>query len=322
MRGPVGNGYQLGARTIPVAADMDRDGITDVGLYVPDGTGGTGTPTSQWFWIVSDDPATDTNGLPLKQLRKTGTVNVLQMRASPSPFSPFVPWLGGNLYAAFGNTYAEPVVGNFDPPINPSGKLATTPAPLTVNLAGTPGNDNFVFGPGTKAGTYVVSINGVAQTFSASSIQVNITGQGGTDTAVLHGIGAGQQLVLRPGSADLTGAGYHVHIAAANITADPGKGSGTAAFYGVAGKTDYFYGYPSSATMSDLPNGKWKTYIDRENGYGTVNAYSAAGEKRPGHALRKRRRYLQRLRHLRPVLPQHGQQLPLRDRLREQFRPG
>ena len=124
----------------------------------------------------------------------------------------------------------------------------------------------------------MVSINGVAQTFSASSIQVNITGQGGTDTAVLHGIGTGQQLVLRPGSADLTGAGYHVHIAAANITADPGKGSGTAAFYGVAGKTDYFYGYPSSATMSDLPNGKWKTYIDRESGYGTVNAYSAAGE--------------------------------------------
>ena len=139
---PIGNGYQLGARTIPVAADMDQDGITDVGLYVPNGTGGTGTPTSQWFWIVSDDPATDTNGLPLKQLRKTGFVNVLQMRASPagllSPFSPFVPWLGGNLYATFGNTYAEPVVGNFDPPINPSGKLATTPAPLTVNLAGTP----------------------------------------------------------------------------------------------------------------------------------------------------------------------------------------
>ena len=127
---PVGNGYQLGARTIPVAADMDRDGITDVGLYVPDGTGATGTPTSQWFWLVSGDPATDTSGNRLTQLRQTGTVNVLASRAA-LPFSPFSPSLGGNLYAAFGNTYAEPVVGNFDPPL-----AATAPVPAATTTTG------------------------------------------------------------------------------------------------------------------------------------------------------------------------------------------
>ncbi len=130
----VGNGFQLGARDRPVAADMDQDGITDIGLYVPDGSGATGMSASEWYWLVSNDPATDTSGKPLVQLRTPGTVNVLALRAA-SPFAPFVPSLGGNLYADFGNTYQEPVVGNFDPPIVPGATPTATGVPLALSVA-------------------------------------------------------------------------------------------------------------------------------------------------------------------------------------------
>ena len=56
----VGTGLpQLGALTRPVAADMDQDGITDIGLYVPDGSGATGTPGSEWYWLVSGGVSAD-----------------------------------------------------------------------------------------------------------------------------------------------------------------------------------------------------------------------------------------------------------------------
>ena len=55
-----GDGIQLGANTRPVAADMDQDGITDIGLYTPVGTGGTSGSSSDWYFWLSNDPATNT----------------------------------------------------------------------------------------------------------------------------------------------------------------------------------------------------------------------------------------------------------------------
>ena len=60
-----GDGLQLGANTRPVAADMDQDGITDIGLYTPVGTGGTSNSPSDWYFLISNDPATNTSGIPL-----------------------------------------------------------------------------------------------------------------------------------------------------------------------------------------------------------------------------------------------------------------
>ena len=55
---------QLGALTRPVAADMDQDGITDMGVYTPDGSGATGTESSEWFWFVSNFAAPHRVRLP------------------------------------------------------------------------------------------------------------------------------------------------------------------------------------------------------------------------------------------------------------------
>jgi hypothetical protein len=85
----------------PVAADMDKDGITDVGLYVPRRAGTTPEESGEWYFLQSNDFA--------GTARITGTVNTLNHPFSPTP-------LGQDLFAEFGDEFALPVVGNFDPP--------------------------------------------------------------------------------------------------------------------------------------------------------------------------------------------------------------
>ncbi len=93
-----------GVRDRPVAADFDADGIDDVGLWVPDRSGQNPLNASEWYILVSGgdsvfdavvtDPHTD---------RET-------ILFTPQPF-------GDDLFAQFGDEFALPVVGNFDPPV-------------------------------------------------------------------------------------------------------------------------------------------------------------------------------------------------------------
>jgi hypothetical protein len=92
----------LGVRERPIAADMDQDGIDDVGLWVPDRAGVSPGTGSEWFFLVSGDP--------IGANRVTGQVNTLSHAFEPVPF-------GNDLYMQFGDEYALPIVGNFDPPI-------------------------------------------------------------------------------------------------------------------------------------------------------------------------------------------------------------
>ncbi len=100
----------IGARVRPVAADMDQDGIDDVGLWVPDRAGMPDT-TGEWYFLISDDHQRyDDEGNPLPQKRRPGTVVTLDHAFSPAP-------LGQDLFARFGSEFAVPLVGNFDPPV-------------------------------------------------------------------------------------------------------------------------------------------------------------------------------------------------------------
>ncbi len=247
-----------GVRARPVAADMNHDGITDIGLFVPDVNQPSGSNIGDWYWLISNGPATP------------GHVTALNHKFSVAP-------LGNDLYAQFGSSFDLPLVGNFDPPVSDSGTPINNPVALTVGLVGTPQSDKFQFGPGTTPGTWRVVLNGTAQTYTASTIQVTFDGLGGTDYAVIHGSGSDQSDVLRPGSGDFSGPGYSVHVTAESITTDAGGGSGLATFYGVAGKKDYFTGTATSATMTDMAGGAWKSYSNRASGL-TAVAYSSAGD--------------------------------------------
>jgi hypothetical protein len=101
-----------GVNEKPVAADMDHDGITDVGLFVPGRTTTVPQELSQWYFLLSNDFTKDevTNEvIPASHAQYAGTVNALNHAFSPSP-------LGQDLYAEIFDEFALPLVGNFDPP--------------------------------------------------------------------------------------------------------------------------------------------------------------------------------------------------------------
>ena len=66
----------IGVRTLPVAADMDHDGTTDIGLWVPDRSGVAGDNTGEWYFLTSNF-ATPT----------TGTVDTLNTSSRPRPWA-------------------------------------------------------------------------------------------------------------------------------------------------------------------------------------------------------------------------------------------
>lgn len=107
----------IGVREIPVAADLDRDGIDDIGLWVPDRVGVAGVENGEWYLLVSDDRA--------GTRRVAGSVGTLNHPFRPIPF-------GKDMYASFGDDFALPLLGNFDPPAvgrnsSESGILLTNP---------------------------------------------------------------------------------------------------------------------------------------------------------------------------------------------------
>jgi hypothetical protein len=128
-------GY-IGPNEHPVCADMDADGIDDIGLWVPNRTGVTPAAGSEWYLFLSagndqwlDPPA----AMTATRLRRVD--GYLTLEYTPVPFGP-------DMYAQFGDEYALPVVGNFDPPVTsgggaPAGNLHTNLIqPLDVNADG------------------------------------------------------------------------------------------------------------------------------------------------------------------------------------------
>ncbi len=96
----------IGVREMPVAADMDGDGIDDLGLWVPDRSGAAPSETAEWYFLVSGGHSIENRLVP----KPLGAGFVVDF--TPIPF-------GNDIFAQFGDDYALPVVGNFDPPVEP-----------------------------------------------------------------------------------------------------------------------------------------------------------------------------------------------------------
>lgn len=136
-----------GNRERPVAADMNRDGIDDIGLWVPDRATQTPGEAAEWYWLVSGLVANDTQlpgGLPPFPATLGPTIpervvadpvaipgrNIVAF--TPTPF-------GNDLYMQFGDEFSLPIVGNFDPPVEKAvsgSTLTNTNNPLDVNNDG------------------------------------------------------------------------------------------------------------------------------------------------------------------------------------------
>ncbi|HQR07911.1 MAG TPA: M36 family metallopeptidase [Gemmatales bacterium] len=106
----------------PVAADFDGDGITDIGLFIPNQTT---VPAGQANWFLMNS-----NGTPWDIAVPSGTVRGFKNAATG---------FGNDIAATYGSAKALPVVGNFDPNANlkPAAAAAVKAAARTAaaNLA-------------------------------------------------------------------------------------------------------------------------------------------------------------------------------------------
>ena len=100
----------IGAREVPLAADINQDGYDDIGLWVPDREGQPAREAAEWYFLVSTD--TDQDGVAnsvLDRIRNTDFGPAIDF--TPTPF-------GEDVFFQFGDDFALPLVGNFDPPVS------------------------------------------------------------------------------------------------------------------------------------------------------------------------------------------------------------
>jgi hypothetical protein len=116
-----------GTNDQPVAGDINQDGIDDLGLYAPQE--GAGTPDEQAFFhlmITQGGPplwnVTAANGsqafaaaVPTDLVGNPAAAGAIfvQLNFKPIPF-------GNDTLATFGEDFAVPLLGNFDPPVGPA----------------------------------------------------------------------------------------------------------------------------------------------------------------------------------------------------------
>lgn len=179
----------IGVRERPVAADLDQDGYDDVGLWVPDRSGVTPEEGAEWYMLVSDGASL------FDRIVFNTDLGVSEIQFTPVPFGP-------DLFMQFGEDYAMPLLGNFDPPVTSSGGEEST----VFQVAGTDGDDVFTF----IAGSDTITLNGVEQTIPAGTESVVFNGGGGQDTAFLRGSDGDDVFTAGPEGATLEGPGYSV----------------------------------------------------------------------------------------------------------------
>lgn len=95
------NGFP-GVRERAVAADMNADGIDDIGVWLPDGSALNPGNQGEWIFLVS----AGANSTVLTRANAGGGL----ITYTTTPF-------GQDFSARFGNSFAWPIVGNFDPPV-------------------------------------------------------------------------------------------------------------------------------------------------------------------------------------------------------------
>ena len=109
-----------GVRERPFAADFDGDGHDDIGLWAPDRSGAVPAETGEWYIFISgDDPIA--NRIELNGGGVHGNPDLSNENYIPFTPAPF----GHDVFARFGDDFALPVVGNFDPPVTQQ-KIETT----------------------------------------------------------------------------------------------------------------------------------------------------------------------------------------------------
>ena len=192
----------IGVREEPVVADVDQDGYDDLGLFVPDRSGVTPNEAAEWYILVSDGESV------LERIVYNEDLGVSEIQFTPVPFGP-------DLFMQYGDEFAMPLLGNFDPPVS-SATGEEDSSILTIE--GTAGDDEFHFYAGNDGQTWTVTLNGVAQTIPEGTESVVFDGMGGTDTVFLRGSDGDDVFASGPDGSTLSGTGFSVTTQNVEIT--------------------------------------------------------------------------------------------------------
>jgi Ca2+-binding RTX toxin-like protein len=188
----------IGVRERPAAADIDGDGYDDLGLWVADRSGSVPQEECEWYFLVS-------HGKPLgERIHSDPTTGQNVIDFTPKPF-------GFDEYIRFGDDFAVPVIGNFDPPVTP-GSPGPINLPVEVTSLGTPGNDAIEFIAGAGASQWTVKINGVAQSVDPKAGAIILDGMDGKDTVKITGTSDIDELDLADSGIVFSGSGFFVRL--------------------------------------------------------------------------------------------------------------
>ncbi|MDX1946758.1 MAG: DUF4394 domain-containing protein, partial [Pirellulaceae bacterium] len=159
----------IGVGEVPVAADMNVDGIEDIGLWVPARSGVDPTEQAEWYFLVSGVVQNDTPGGPAGNIGPSitggnypvaadgpgdylapglyGVGSYANGRIVTDPLFPnfnivrFQPVpFGNDQYLQYGDEFALPLLGNFDPPVTSSSSVIQNPS--TNNRVGADVNND------------------------------------------------------------------------------------------------------------------------------------------------------------------------------------
>ncbi|MFH1918421.1 MAG: C25 family cysteine peptidase, partial [Planctomycetota bacterium] len=138
----------------------------------------------------------------------------------------------------------------------------------SVSVHGTDQNDTLEVSIGSPN---VVVINNLRYGFEVLS-ELSFSGEGGSDTAVLHPSDGNDAATLHPGRGTLTGPGYEIVLTdVATITVNGGGGTDVARLYDDPGGLDTFVATPDAGTLSG--NG----FSNRVESFRYVFALATAG---------------------------------------------
>ncbi len=222
----------IGSRERPVAADFNQDGVTDLGLWTPDRSGQTPDRGGEWYVLVSTPTAAYPNRASL-----AAAANPLDRLAWVNhEFRP-VP-LGRDVFAQFGDDFAAPIFGNFDPPV----ALSTAP-PGSAVIEGTTQADKFEFRASSTSGVWTIRVNGVEQYLGPDVAQVVLDGLAGRDSLLVVGSEAEERFELQPGAGTYVRAGYTLSWGSIEDIVVNGRGNNDVAIAAGFGRRRHVYGH-------------------------------------------------------------------------------
>ncbi len=133
----------------PLAADLNLDGIDDLGVWVPSSAVATGD--AEWRFLISNLPSV------------AGSIAALT-----HPFNP-VP-LGSDLTVRYGDPRALPLIGNFDPPVTPRPTSTTTTVVVADDTAISGSASSATINGSKSAVTNASPATGVLPTSGAAAV--------------------------------------------------------------------------------------------------------------------------------------------------------